>query len=202
MTEKERIHKALAVIIRATESSSSKWIVGGSAGLLLRGVPMDAEPRDLDIYCDDEDVQSIYQALIEYAVDEPVISITGIYRSRLCHFVIENVQVELVGGFVVSALGCRYETEVRKLLMLYGEELTWAAISHPAVVVPLAHELWFNVLRGRMDRVELIINAFAEAPERHEEALRAIERNNTFTAEAKRSLSKWMGREREAGGLR
>lgn len=202
MTEYERIQKALAVIIRATESSPVKWIVGGSAGLLLREIPLEAEPRDLDIYCDDDDVRTIYDLLYKYAIDEPELSVTDMYRSILCHFVIEGVQVELVGGFVVSAQGCRYETAVNELLLPLGERVTWDGNTFETVVVPLAHELWFNFLRERMDRVQVILKAYAEMPASHESALKAIELSNTFTVEAKRSLHKRMLRERAAGGLR
>lgn len=201
MTENEDIYKALVTVIKATESSLSKWIVGGSAGLMLRGLQLSAEPRDLDIYCDDEDVHSIFQSLRPFAVDKPTVSVTGMYRSRLCHFHIHNVLVELVGGFQVNASGCRYETAVRDLLIPYGDRIVLGGTSQSVHVVPLAHELCFNVLRGRPDRVELIVQAFAEAPEIHEGALQAIELGNTFTEAAKRSIRQVIN-EREVGVLK
>lgn len=200
MTDHKRILNALAAVIRATDSSPSKWIVGGSASLMLRGLPLSAEPRDLDIYCDDEDVHSIYQALKEYAVDEPTVSVTGMYRSKLSHFLIHQVQVELVGGFQVFASGCHYETAVRELLVPFGKQIFVSGTSLMTSIVPLAHELWFNYLRGREDRVRLIIQAFAEAPDLHEGAYRAIELSNTFTEEAKYNLRRLIT-VREVGGL-
>ena len=200
MTEQERIHNTLAAVIKATQSSSAKWVVGGSAGLMLRGLPLSAEPQDLDIYCDDEDVETIYESLKAYALDEPTISITELYRSKLSHFLIHDVQVELVGGFQVKVSGNHYETMVRKLLIPFAEQIPFSERALPAAVVPLAHELWFNYLRNRRDRVELIVQAMAEAPVRHADALQAIEASNTFTAEAKRSLHHLIS-EREAGGL-
>jgi hypothetical protein len=200
MTEHERIHKALAAVTKATQSSPAKWVIGGSASLMLRGLPLSAEPRDLDLYCDDEDVQSIYQALKTFALDEPAISITDMYRSKLSHFRIHDVQVELVGGFHVKACGSHYETMVRKLLMLFAEQVHLNEDELTVSIVPLAHELWFNYLRDRMDRVDLIAQAFAEAPALHEDALLAIEANNTFSMEAKRSLHHLISA-REAGGL-
>lgn len=201
MNEQSHIHKALATVIHATESSSFKWVVGGSAGLMLRGLSLSAQPRDLDLYCDEEDAYAIYMLLREYAVDEPTVSVTDMYRSMLCHFNIHHVQVELVGGFQVTALGCRYETNVRNLLVPYGEQVSLTDQSVLATIVPLAHELWFNALRGRQDRVELIVQAFAEAPAIHERALLAIEAENSFTEDAKQNLRRFI-MEREAGDLR
>ncbi|MBD2869645.1 nucleotidyltransferase family protein [Paenibacillus arenilitoris] len=201
MTDNEPIHEALAAIVHATASPGASWVVGGSAGLMLRGLPLAAEPRDLDIYCDDEDVALIYEALRQYAVDEPELSVTGMYRSRLCHFHIKGIQVELVGGFQVTADGCRYVTDVKNLLIPYGDVVSFGDGSREAAVVPLAHELWFNRLRGREDRVALIANAFAAAPGRHEEALEAIEAGNSFTAAAKSGVRRLIGL-REAGDAR
>lgn len=200
MTEHERIHKALAAVIIATRSSPVKWIVGGSASLMLRGLPLSAKPRDLDIYCDDEDVHCIYEALKAFALDEPALSITDMYRSKLSHYRIHDVQVELVGGFQVKACGSHYETMVRTLLVPFAEQVHLSEPLLAVSVVPLAHELWFNYLRGRMDRVELIAQAFAEAPALHRAALLAIEASNTFTMEAKLSLHHLIS-VGEAGGL-
>ncbi|MGM0880480.1 MAG: nucleotidyltransferase domain-containing protein [Bacillota bacterium] len=201
MTEMKHIQKALATVIHATESKPSKWVVGGSAGLMLRGIPLSAAPRDLDIYCDDEDMYSIFQSLREFAVDEPTVSVTGMYRSRLCHFHIHNVQVELVGGFQVKASGCHYATAVRELLIPYGKRIKLSGTSQSVYVAPLAHELCFNMLRGRSDRVQLIVQAFAEAPEIHTGALQAIELGNAFTEPVKCSIHRLIN-EREAGVLR
>jgi hypothetical protein len=201
MTEMNDIQKALATVIQATESCPSKWVAGGSAGLMLRGIPLSAVPRDLDIYCDDEDLNSIFQSLGEFAVDEPAVSRTGTYRSILCHFYIQNVQVELVGGFQVKASGCHYKTAVRELLIPYGDRIKLGGTSQSVFVAPLAHELCFNVLRGRSDRVQLIVQAFTEACETHVGALQAIESSNTFTEAVKNSIRRLII-EREAGVLR
>ncbi|WP_141501040.1 hypothetical protein [Paenibacillus luteus] len=200
MTEQQRIHKALAAIIQATEQSSSPWIIGGSTGLMLRGIPLTADPRDLDLYCDDEDIDDLYKTLSSFAIDEPVISVTDMYRSRLCHFIIHEVQVELVGGFRVQAGGSAYETMVRKLLLPFSDQAYMDSSGLSASVVPLAHELWFNYLRGRADRVEIIVRAFAGSPSKHEGALAAIERSNVFTIEAQRSLHHLISAG-EVGGL-
>ncbi|WP_051250781.1 hypothetical protein [Paenibacillus harenae] len=201
MTETKLIYDALAAIIRATKPDISSWIVGGSAGLMLRGLPLTAEPRDLDIYCDEEDVFPVYEALKQYAVDVPALSITGMYRSTLCHFRIEGVWVEVVGGFQVAAAGCRYVTAVRELLIPFGDVIPLEDSPDAVAVVPLAHELWFNLLRERADRVELIAEAFAADPDRHEGALQAIEAGNSFTCDAKSVIRRILTRGKAGGDV-
>ena len=185
MTDKLGIHKALAVILEYVDIQKSAWIVGGSAGLMLRGLPLASEPRDVDIYCDNEDVEAIYQSLKRYATDKPIVSVTDLYQSTLCHFLIDQVQVELVGGFRVTAMGCEYKTAVRRLLIPHSNQAKLLGGEHSVHVVPLAHELWFNALRERTDRVELIAQAYSGAPAVHEAALQAIEADNSFSDHAK-----------------
>lgn len=199
MNDNRLIYRALASVIDATCSDCPDWIVGGSAGLLLRKLPLQARPRDLDLYCDNEDVEGIYDKLSGFAVDEPEWSVTDIYRSRLCHFNIDGVSVELVGGFEVTAGESFYRTEVKGLLIPYGDRLIVEGTSKAAYVVPLAHELWFNALRDREDRVQLITESFNHAADGM--ALRAIEAANRFSEQARQyvhsSISEW-----KAGTLR
>ncbi|WP_307467180.1 hypothetical protein [Paenibacillus harenae] len=193
MNDNRQIFRALASVIDATGSECPDWIVGGSAGLLLRKLPLQARPRDLDLYCDDEDVDGIYDKLNRFAIDEPEWSETDIYRSRLCHFDIEGVSVELVGGFEVTTGDSFYHTEVKRLLIPYGDRLLVEGTSKSAHVVPLAHELWFNALRAREDRVQLIAESFNHSADGT--ALRAIEAANRFSEQACQyvhsSISEW-----------
>lgn len=201
MSDNGNIHKALAAIVTLTEASRAAWVVGGSAGLMLRGLKLTADPRDLDLYCDEADVSAIYQSLRSFATDEPVLSTTSMYRSTLCHFSIQGVQVELVGGFRVSSPSGSYETNVRGQLLPYSEVIRLDGSVHSVHVVPLAHELWFNRLRGREDRVALIAESMASSMRNHDRALQAIEDTNTFHPEAKDGLHALL-RIQEAGGLK
>jgi len=176
------IYSALAALAKLLQNTPAKWIVGGSAGLLLRGLPLSAMPRDIDIYCDEADMDYIYSALKQYAVDYPHYSETNMYRSTLVHFEIEDMPIELVGGFQVHTSSSSYEVRVSELLIPYGESVSVAGCNCTLMVVPLAHELWFNQLRGREDRVELIAKAFVQTRSIHVPALQAIEKSNHFTA--------------------
>ncbi|WP_262677724.1 hypothetical protein [Paenibacillus sp. J5C2022] len=176
MNDVNRVQRALAAIAEA--AGRSKWVVGGSAGLLLRGLPL--SPNDVDIYCDDEDVASLHHALREYAVDQPEHSTTAIYRSRLAHYRIDGVFIELVGGFRVSALGCTYSIKVKELLIPYAHLVQLPEATEYVHVVPLAHELLFNVLRERQDRVTPIAAMMERDLKRHLPALEALEKDNAI----------------------
>ncbi|WP_308639130.1 hypothetical protein [Paenibacillus silvisoli] len=176
--------RALERIAQAAGPTGASWLIGGSAGLLLRGLEIGRPPRDLDLYADEADAALLHQALLPYAVDEQHESVSPIYRSVLSHYLIEDIQVELVGGFVVSAGGDRYEVEVAEVLFPLQQPVP---IGESLVVgiVPLAHELWFNVLREREDRTRLIASQIRKEPDRHMEAARIIASRNSLTVKTK-----------------
>ncbi|GLX68992.1 hypothetical protein [Paenibacillus glycanilyticus] len=183
------IDKALAAIVRALDGVEAAWVLGGSSGLLLRGLPLPEEPNDIDLYTDDADYDLLYERLTPYATDVKQLSECGNYRSVLSHFLVEGIPVELVGGFVVRANGCRYQTEVRSVLKPYSECFTLIDEGVSVPVVPLAHELWFNMLRGREDRLALIMNHYIKNVSLHEEARNTLEARNLLTVQAKKRMN-------------
>lgn len=197
MTESTNIHQALGVI--SATAGTSGWALGGSAALMLRGIKLEAPPRDIDLYCDDVRVDGIHRALEAYATDVPAYSETAIYRSTLSHYTIGGCKVELVGGFQVRALGCRYSVDVAGFLIPFGDdaELEHCASETSRVrIVPLAHELLFNVLRGREDRVRLIADAMRSGCEEYDAALAVLEARNEITSEIGEQLRLILGGER------
>ncbi|MFF2887605.1 hypothetical protein [Paenibacillus sp. NPDC057967] len=180
--ETTSVHEALSTIVRLAGNTS--WVLGGSAALLLRGLQLGAPPRDIDLYCDDDAASAIHDALSGYAIDKPSFSETDIYRSTLSHYRIGSIQVELVGGFTVHALGCCYQINVKEVLLPYSEAMELHEHMDGKLdyvrVVPLAHELWFNTLRQREDRVRVIAEEMRKQPLAHRLALEAIEAGNDF----------------------
>ncbi|HZG85231.1 nucleotidyltransferase domain-containing protein [Paenibacillus sp.] len=186
----------LAHAIRTAAASWSSvpapWLVGGSCGLALHDVPLGATPRDVDIYIDAEGAAAFHDALRDYASDEQHYSETERYRSTLSHYDIGGVTVELVAGFEVRAAGADYRIAIAGAMERHA--LRAEVGGEPVGVMPLAHELAFNLLRGREDRYEAIAAAMRADPAAHLPALRDIVADNRFDAA-------WRGRLTELLGL-
>jgi hypothetical protein len=165
----EQIHQLL-------HKKNVDWLVGGSCGLLLQGVDLVKPPRDLDIYVDAAGVSVLYDALLPFAIDPLVMSQTAIYSSILSHFQIDNIQVEVVGGFEVHALLSDYHVEVSHLLLKYGT--TYSIGECKIGLMPLAHELIFNILRQRPDRYLAIADKMRNNPVYLTPLNKILERNS------------------------
>ncbi|MBB6674156.1 hypothetical protein [Cohnella nanjingensis] len=194
---------ALLRFAELAEGSGVRWIVGGSAGLRLRGAPLDRPPRDLDIYADAAGLRALHERLTAFAEDAPAWSETDRYRSLLSHYRLADVKVELVGDFVVRARDSVYRTEVDGELYDRGDRCEIG--SREVRLVPLGHELIFNLLRERSDRAHTAAELIRRAPERHLPALLALldryeiaaaVKDEALALAAGKSASAWMGEER------
>lgn len=155
----------LARLVQVLEGCGAGWVVGGSTGLALRGAQLGRAPRDLDIYADESSVWKIHDRLQADVIDGPVWSETERYKSMLSHYRLDSITVELVGQFQVEALDSRYVTEVDAVLFPLADryELHTGAVH----LIPLGHELIFNLLREREDRAAAAARLIARQPERH-----------------------------------
>lgn len=178
---------ALRRLAELLEGCDARWVVGGSTGLALRGAKLDREPRDLDIYADREAIRAIHERLAIYALDGPADNETDRYRSILSHYKLEDTVVELVGEFRIAARGSVYQTEVERTLYPSGDPVNAEGIT--VMLIPLGHELIFNLLRDRMDRAEVAGRLIAADAERQLPLLRAlIERNRVAPDVAEQAL--------------
>ncbi|GGH24587.1 hypothetical protein [Paenibacillus segetis] len=156
---------ALKELVVRFENSGHGWLLGGSSGLWLQGVSLGAPPRDIDIYADMEDVEQLHDQLTEIMLDEPRLDKSGLYISRLSHYRLGNLTMELVGGFEVNTLDASYVTEVSSVLL---EEAVLYQLEGVIVpLMPLSHELVFNVLRERPDRYFAIAEVMRSSLEQH-----------------------------------
>lgn len=144
----------------ALDTTSSCWLIGGSCGLLLQNVHLDNSPSDIDIYTDLNSVSELHLALTNWSVDGPELSITERYRSVLSHYQLEDYTLELVAGFEVQTGSSRYIVEVDRLLAPAHASAELDELRLP--LMPLSHELIFNLLRDRTDRYEAIAAVMKE----------------------------------------
>lgn len=179
---------ALSLLADKLTGCQANWVVGGSSGLSVRGASLARPPRDLDVYADLASVPILHARLSDYAVDGPAENETERYRSILSHYNMEETIVELVGNFRVRACQSDYMTEVDDVLYPNADILEMDG--HEVRLVPLAHELIFNLLRERMDRATVVGQLIAHQPARHLPLLHTLlERNHISPNVAQQALS-------------
>lgn len=189
------VESALCSIVEELDfcgtSKPPVWLLGGSCGLLLHGVQISAPPRDIDLYCDLKDTLQLHQALQRYTVSPPEEDFSGSCYSLRGLYFIGEVKVELVGGFQVGSSPAQYAVDVSKLQ-------THAAVHHDEAVgrvplMPLAHELLFNLLRGRDDRCQAIAGRLQEELAAHLPLLVQLIRENQLEACLQPRLEQLLG---------
>lgn len=87
--------QALAVLAQRLQSGQLIWVITGSVGFALHGLPV--TPHDLDIQSDAADVYEIERRLSEFVVQPVRLSATDRIRSHFGKLQIGDVRVELMG---------------------------------------------------------------------------------------------------------
>ncbi|RTE10470.1 hypothetical protein [Paenibacillus whitsoniae] len=188
----EPILPAISVICtRLQRDHGLPWLIGGSCGLLMQHVDIGRRPRDLDIYIDEAAVMPVHERLKAFATDTPCFNESPIYASKLSHYAIEGTAVEVVGDFQVKALSSRYQVEVSYLAGHLARRIQLSGVE--IGLMPLAHELLFNVLRERPDRYEPIAKSMMAEPEKHRPALDALLQRNAWSHEFMEHLERVLG---------
>jgi len=172
---------ALAQLAASLEGCEARWVVGGSTGLVLRGANLERAPRDIDVYVDQDAVPYIHARLSPYHLDGPEDNQTDRYHSILSHYRIAGTMVELVGNFRVSALQSLYVTEVNDFLFAASDKVDLDG--HEIPLVPLGHELLFNLLRERKDRAAVAGELIAKDCEKQLPILQALIQRNKLSPE-------------------
>lgn len=171
------------------DKDTKHWMLGGSCGLALQGVALGREPRDVDIYADEFDAKRLQEQWKPFAIDVPEWNETHTYRSLLSHYQINDVPVELVGQFMVTTKHCQYETIIRD--SLWNHRTTYEIGRSSIALMPLAHELIFNILRQREDRVVSIAQVINASPEEHNAAMSTVLANCSVSDSIVALVSDW-----------
>jgi hypothetical protein len=185
------LESVLATAIHKLNQVPIAWLLGGSCSLLLQDVTLDKPPRDIDIYTDAGGVQPLHESLAFMAVDAPRLDQEGIYSSILSHYEIEKVPIELVGGFEVNSNGSSYCVEIDPLLYPAAPESHIQGVT--VRLMPLSHELVFNVLRDRPDRYNAIAEAILRDMDQHMPLLQQLLSRNRLSMEHRMVLNRLIG---------
>ncbi|MET3209450.1 UNVERIFIED_CONTAM: hypothetical protein ABIC26_002397 [Paenibacillus sp. PvR008] len=170
---------ALSSLADGWASVAVPWMLGGSCSLLVQEVELDRLPRDIDIYADIHAAKQLHAKPPGVMIDRQQVDRSGSYVSLLSHYELEGFPVELVGGFEVLCDGALYRLEVERLLWSAGIRLNLVRSS--LRLMPLSHELLFNLLRNRSDRYEAIADAMKRDPQRHIAVLNQLLISNIWT---------------------
>lgn len=180
--QKKELLPSLEQLVRLLQpiKEQSPWLLGGSCGLLLHGVKLDKAPRDIDLYTDEIRINDLHEKLAQElpVLDYPILDETRTYRSTLSHYQLDAYTVELVGGFEVRARESYYRVHVEPVL--YPAAPVYMLEAGSIHLMPLAHELIFNLLRDRPDRYEPISERIREQSQDHATLIEQIIQHNGF----------------------
>ncbi|MNW32613.1 hypothetical protein D3C74_95580 [compost metagenome] len=176
-----KVIPALTKLASQCKDSEGTWLLGGSCSLWLQDVSITATPNDIDVYVDMKDVEEIHAKLSGFALDEPHLDDTGLYHSCLSHYSLDELPMELVGGFEVRTEGAYYRTEVTDVLS--SEAPQWKSGNIVISLMPLAHEFVFNILRNRPDRYLAIATIIRNRPAKHLPLLSKLLERNEWNAQ-------------------
>lgn len=87
--------KVLHRINARLSNTSVKWVVTGSLGFALQGIPV--KPNDIDIQTDKDGVYDIESCFSEFVTKKVVFSSTGRIRSHFGELMIDGIKVEIMG---------------------------------------------------------------------------------------------------------
>ncbi|WP_440109857.1 hypothetical protein [Paenibacillus sp. QZ-Y1] len=185
------LHAALLETAKAWNTAPHTWLLGGSCGLLLQQVELQQAPRDIDIYADIAAAKELHKSAPGMVLDEPVVDKTGPYASLLSHYQVGNCALELVGGFEVWSRKSWYRIEIEHVLAQHAAEAQIGP--YTLRLMPLAHELLFNLLRGRSDRYEPIARQIRQNPQSHQPLMDLLGRQNVWTSRFRAEVEELVG---------
>lgn len=144
------VYRPLVSLCERLNQLDIPWLVGGSTSCLLQKVGLDRKPNDLDVYTDCRYLDQIEPFLLDWCIEPVQYSQTERYESYLGRYRIHLTETELVANLTVRMANGRYDVEVGALLRRYAPTVEIGTERIP--LMPLEHELIFNLLRGREDR--------------------------------------------------
>lgn len=163
---------AIAEVCRMLGPLQLEAPIGGSCGLAMQGVDIGKIPRDIDMYYDRVQRDILHSILLPYQKAAPHESETERYRSILSHYELEGCLVECVGAFEVRAYDSIYSVEIGGWMKNHTVQVTVEGMD--VTLMPLVHELAFNLLRDRMDRVESIACVMRQDLVKHQAGVRDL----------------------------
>ena len=174
------VYRPLLCLCQRLKSLDVPWLVGGSTGCLLQKVRLEREPNDLDIYTDHIYLDHFQQTLEDWSLEDAHYSETEQYRSYLSRYQNHSLEAELVANLSVCTEDGQYDVDVCGLLAPFAP--TVDILTESVQLMPLEHELVFNLLRNREDRYAPIATAIKHRGV-HRSLWQQLQERNTLSEE-------------------
>lgn len=142
--------KALAVIVDRLRDRAIAWVVTGSLGMALQGVP--AQVHDIDIQTDEDGAYEIERCLAAYVVKPVRYSESERIRSHFGALEVDGIKVEIMGGVQKRLNDLDWEEPVR-----VEDHRHWITVDRMRVpVLSLEYEYQAYLKLGRVERAEML----------------------------------------------
>jgi len=145
-----QIHlKVLHKLYERLKNSHVNWVVTGSLGFALQGVPI--EPHDIDIQTDREGAYEIERLFSEFVVEPVRFKESERIRSHFGMLIIEGVKVEIMGD-IQKKVNEKWEPPVdinrhKRFVQIEGMEIP---------VLSLEYEYQAYLKLGRFERANML----------------------------------------------
>jgi hypothetical protein len=141
------IVKTIGVCLK---DASFAWVVTGSAGMALQGVPVEA--HDVDLQTDRAGAYEIERRLAEYSVSPVRYLASERIRSHFGALLIEGILVEIMGDMQSRLENGAWEERVK-----VEDYRHWVQVEGVAVpVLELGYEVGAYMRMGRVERAEMV----------------------------------------------
>jgi hypothetical protein len=141
--------KVLKKVYAALDPLDINWVVTGSTGLALWGIPL--VPHDLDLQSDEPGTYGMEKALQQYVKQPVEFSSNGKLASHFGRLEIDGLQVEIMGE-MKKLVGGAWEGPVE--LTRYKRYISYHGMRLP--LLDLAYEYEAYLKMGRLEKAALI----------------------------------------------
>jgi len=142
--------EVLRKIVTRLQDTPINWVVTGSLGMALQGVPV--EVHDIDIQTDRSGVYEIERLLAEYVVEPVRYSESEWIRSHLGRLEIDGVKVEIMGDIQKHLDNQGWEEPVK-----VEHHRRWVEVNGMRIpVLSLAYEYQAYLKLGRVEKAEIL----------------------------------------------
>jgi hypothetical protein len=149
MTENDYL-KVLEKIVSRLKDSSIAWVVTGSLGMALQGIPV--QVHDIDIQTDKDGAYGIENYFAEYVVQPVHYSESERIRSHLGVLKIDGIKVEIMGD-IQKRLGDQIWEEPVKV----ERYRRWVEVGGKLIpVLSLEYEYQAYLKLGRIEKAEML----------------------------------------------